>query len=136
MNVVLMNEEKISEMRQRFSELDIEDKGKLSRQNVADILSTESEQIERLMVTLLFGKYDKNEDQFIDFEEFCEQFEIEIESEMNSVGGFVMEQLSKVPSVGDKFAFENLSVEVTKTDERRAEEIIVKVSKKLQEDEE
>ncbi len=72
----------------------------------------------------------------MDFEEFCEHFEIETETEMNSVGGFVMEQLSKVPSEGDKFTFENLSVEVTKTDERRAEEIIVKILEKPQEDEE
>lgn len=72
----------------------------------------------------------------MDFEEFCEHFEIEIETEMNSVGGFVMEQLSKVPDVGDKFTFENLSVEVTKADERRAEEIIVKVSEKQSKNEE
>ncbi len=70
----------------------------------------------------------------MDFEEFCERFEIAIETEMNSVGGFVMEQLSKVPEVGDKFSFENLDFEVIETDERRAVKVNVLVRKK-QEDE-
>ena len=61
----------------------------------------------------------------MDFEEFCEYFEIETETEMNSVGGFIMEKLSKVPEVGDKFKFENLSFEVTQTDERRASKVTV-----------
>lgn len=61
----------------------------------------------------------------MDFEEFCEYFNIEIETEMNSVGGFVMEQLGKVPQVGDKFKFEALEVEVTETDEKRASLITV-----------
>ncbi len=61
----------------------------------------------------------------MDFEEFCEHFEIETETEMNSVGGFVMEKLSKVPEVGDKFKFEHLSFEVTETDERRASKVTV-----------
>ena len=48
---------------------------------------------------------------------------------MNSVGGFVMERLSKVPEKGDKFTFENLSITVTQTHEKRAEKIVVKVEK-------
>ncbi len=63
----------------------------------------------------------------MDFEEFCEFFKIKIQTEMNSVGGFVMEQLSKVPEKGDKFQFENLFVTVTQTREKRAEKIIVTV---------
>lgn len=66
----------------------------------------------------------------MDFEEFCEYFEIETETEMNSVGGFVMEQLGKVPQVGDRFVFKNISVEVTETDERRASLIKVSVTEK------
>lgn len=61
----------------------------------------------------------------MDFEEFCEYFNIETETEMNSVGGFVMEQLGKVPEVGDKFTFETFEVEVTETDEKRASLITV-----------
>ncbi|MBQ7129320.1 MAG: HlyC/CorC family transporter, partial [Clostridia bacterium] len=65
----------------------------------------------------------------LDFEEFCEFFKIKTETEMNSVGGFVMERLSKVPEKGDKFTFENLSITVTQTHEKRAEKIVVKVEK-------
>jgi len=66
----------------------------------------------------------------MDFEEFCEHFEIETETEMNSVGGFVMEQLSKVPEVGDKFEFLHLEFEVVETDERRAVKVNVLVNEK------
>lgn len=72
----------------------------------------------------------------MDFDEFCEFFNIETESEMNSVGGFVMEQLEKVPEVGDKFTFETLNVEVTETDERRASLITVTVTEEVKETEE
>ena len=65
----------------------------------------------------------------MDFEEFCDYFNIETETEMNSVGGFVMEQLAKVPEVGDKFTFETFEVEVTETDEKRASLITVTVQK-------
>lgn len=65
----------------------------------------------------------------MDFEEFCDYFNIETETEMNSVGGFVMEQLGKVPEVGDKFTFETFEVEVTETDEKRASLITVTVQK-------
>ena len=65
----------------------------------------------------------------MDFEEFCEYFKIETETEMNSVGGFVMEQLGKVPEKGDKFTFENLEMEVIETDEKRASLITVTVQK-------
>ena len=61
----------------------------------------------------------------MDFEEFCEFFQIEIETEMNSVGGFVMEQLGKVPEINDTFSYENLDVLVTETDEKRASLITV-----------
>ncbi len=64
----------------------------------------------------------------MDFEEFCEYFGLEIETEMNSVGGFVMERLGKVPEKGDKFDYENLSITVMETDEKRASLIKVVVS--------
>lgn len=70
----------------------------------------------------------------MDFEELCEYFKIETETEMNSVGGFVMEQLGKVPEVGDSFTFENLNVKVTETDEKRASLITVYVEKESEEE--
>lgn len=44
-----------------------------------------------------------------------------------TVNGWVMDNLGKIPEVGDKFEYENLTVEVTGTDGRRASEIILTV---------
>lgn len=66
-----MDNSKIDMFREQFRELDLMDDGKLTRENVAEILSNESEEIEKLMVTLLFEEYDLNKDGFIDFDEFC-----------------------------------------------------------------
>ena len=65
------DQSKIDFFRQQFVELDLEEDGKLTRENVAQILANESEQLERIMVTLLFEKYDVNHDGLIDFDEFC-----------------------------------------------------------------
>ena len=59
------------------------------------------------------------------FEDFCEMFEIEAESESVSVGGWVMEQLGKMPEEGDKFTFENLDITITETDSHRVTKIKV-----------
>ena len=67
----LADQEKIDAFREQFIELDLEEDGKLTRENVAQILANESEQLERIMVTLLFEKYDINHDGLIDFDEFC-----------------------------------------------------------------
>lgn len=53
------------------------------------------------------------------FDDFCELFEIKAETESVSVGGWVMEQLGKIPEVGDKFEFENLDITITETDSHR-----------------
>ncbi len=50
-------------------------------------------------------------------------FSDEVLDENATVNGWVMDNLGKVPEVGDTFEFENLSVEVLKTDGRRAAEI-------------
>ncbi len=59
------------------------------------------------------------------FEDFCEMFEIEAESESVSVGGWVMEQLGKMPEDGDEFSFENLDITITETDSHRVTKIKV-----------
>lgn len=59
------------------------------------------------------------------FEDFCEMFEIEAETESVSVGGWVMEQLGKMPEEGDKFSFENLDITITETDSHRVTKIKV-----------
>lgn len=66
-------------------------------------------------------------DASLDFDEFCEHFEINCETENNSTGGWVMEQLSKIPETGDSFSYENLQIEITETDTHRVLTIKVKV---------
>ncbi len=68
----------------------------------------------------------------LDFDEFAEKFQVEFETEMNTLGGFVMERLGKIPEVNDSFEFENLAIKVIETDEKRASklEITIKDTKK------
>ncbi len=61
----------------------------------------------------------------MNFEDFCDELDMELESESVSVGGWVMEQLGRIAEVGDRFDFENLHVTVTGTDERRVTSIEV-----------
>lgn len=70
----------------------------------------------------------------MNLDDFCEEFDIETESDSVSVGGWVAEQIGNIPDVGDSFNFENLTVTVTETDSHRA--AMVKVEKQLVEREE
>ena len=72
----------------------------------------------------------------MEFDEFCEFFQFISDADVNSVGGFVLEQLGKVPEVDDEFVFENLEVKVTETDEKRASVIHVLVNDPEETDEE
>ena len=54
-------------------------------------------------------------------------FGIKAESESNTVGGWIMDELRRIPAKGDMFEFENLKVRITKADERMAIECIVEV---------
>ena len=76
-------------------------------------------------------------DASISFDDFCEQFDIEdMEADSVSLGGWIMEQLDKIPDAGDKFEYENLSIMVKETDSHRVTfaEVIVN-EKPIPEDE-
>lgn len=60
-------------------------------------------------------------------DKILEFFNINEEYDANSVSGFVIQELGKIPEEGDHFTYENLSITVTKTDSRRVLEINVKV---------
>ena len=62
-----------------------------------------------------------------DIDKLLELFDLEEdeESTATSVGGWVLEQFQHIPSEGDRFVYEGLSVLVTKTDMRRVLEIEV-----------
>ncbi len=53
------------------------------------------------------------------FEEFCEFFELECDSESISLGGWIMEQLGRIPSTRDKFSYEHLDFIIEESDTRR-----------------
>ena len=61
----------------------------------------------------------------MDFDDFCEYFSIDAESESTSLSGWVMEKLEKVPEKGESFDYENMTVTVAKVDNHRIEEVKV-----------
>ena len=71
----------------------------------------------------------------VNIEDFCEFFELshetEEEAESVSLGGWVMEQLGKVPEEGDCFAYEALEITVAETDFHRVAFVNVKCNKPL-----
>ncbi|MBR3934672.1 MAG: HlyC/CorC family transporter [Clostridia bacterium] len=70
-----------------------------------------------------------------DLDTFLKFFDIGNDEENMSVNGWVMDELGKIPEVGDKFSFENLDVTVTETDDRRVVEIEVLVNEVEEEEE-
>ena len=56
-----------------------------------------------------------------------EEFDIRLETDESSLGGWVMKELDKIPEEGDSFIYDNVEVVVTKTDAKRVEEIEVTV---------
>lgn len=65
-------------------------------------------------------------DASVDFEDFCEFFGISDETEMVSLGGWLSEQLGKIPERGDYFEYGNLSVRILAVEGHRVEQISVK----------
>ncbi len=60
--------------------------------------------------------------------DFCDYFDIdEIESDSQTVGGWVMDMLGKVPVANDMLVYENLTITVVKTEFRRITELHVAV---------
>ncbi|MBQ7499360.1 MAG: HlyC/CorC family transporter [Clostridia bacterium] len=70
-----------------------------------------------------------------DLDDLFELLDIEDELDIPSVSGWVIEELKKVPDVGDSFTYENLLVTVTKCDNKHVLEIIVKVLPVSEDDE-
>lgn len=61
--------------------------------------------------------------------DFCDEFGVEIESESaSSVSGWLMEELDKLPVMGDSFSYDHLDIKVSETDAHRATYIRVTVN--------
>ena len=71
----------------------------------------------------------------VNIDDFCEFFELsretEEEAESVSLGGWVMEQLGKVPEEGDAFSYEELDITVAETDFHRVSFVSVRCNKPL-----
>ena len=100
-------------------------------QLVGDIWDEHDEVVEE------FKELDENNfiiDCNMNLDDFCEEFDIEVESDSVSVGGWVAEQIGNIPDVNDTFTFENLVVTVTEVDSHRA--ATIKVEKQDESEEE
>ncbi len=69
-------------------------------------------------------------------DDFCTQFDVEIETETISLSGWVTEQLAKIPDVGDSFDYLNLSIRVIETESHRVNEVEVIVNETEESEEE
>ena len=61
-----------------------------------------------------------------DVEELFEHFDLKCDVEQNTVNGWAMEQLEKIPEVGDFFEDNNLHVLIKETDGRRVTKVLVR----------
>lgn len=77
-------------------------------------------------------------DASVNYDDFCDYFNFESDEEIDSVsvGGWVMEQLGKIPEKDDSFEAAHLAVVVTEVDSHRVTQIKVTVSELEQEDDE
>lgn len=65
-----------------------------------------------------------------DLDDFFDRFEIEVDDPDNqpqTLNGWVMKMLEKLPEAGDSFTYKNISVEVVSISEKRVEEVHVTV---------
>ena len=77
-------------------------------------------------------------DCMVNLDDFTRFFDVEIESDSISLGGWITEMLEKIPVSGDAFEFENLSVTVTELDSHRvafAEVLKTETGKNAEEEE-
>ncbi len=58
-------------------------------------------------------------------EDLCEMFEIDQDTDASTINGWIVENIDKIPEVGDSFELDNLLVTVAKTENRRATEVLV-----------
>lgn len=63
-----------------------------------------------------------------DVERLTKELCYDIDTESTTISGWVLEQLDRMPTVGDTFTYENLDIKVTKTDAQRVLEIEIVVN--------
>jgi len=73
-------------------------------------------------------------DATVTLDDFCDYFDVKSDSESVSLGGWVMEQLQRIPQEGDAFDYEHLHIVAAKVDEHRVEAVTVTVGDKPEEE--
>jgi len=63
----------------------------------------------------------------VSLDDFCDQFDVECDSESVSLGGWIMEQMGRISKQGDHFTYRNLFITVTKLNDHRIESAQTKV---------
>ena len=71
----------------------------------------------------------------VQLDDFSDRFDIKTESDSVSLGGWVMEQLGKIPAKGDTFEYENLIVTVADVDAHRVAFVNVVITPKKEDEE-
>ncbi len=71
----------------------------------------------------------------LNFDDFCNFFELKIEAESISLGGWIMEILGKMPEEGDLLEYENVTVKILQTDGQRITRAEARVTPKEDTDE-
>lgn len=72
----------------------------------------------------------------VTLDDFCDFFDVETDSESVSLGGWIMDQMQRIPEKGDRFTYENLTITATEIDDHRIEWVTVEVAPKEDEEEE
>ena len=72
----------------------------------------------------------------VTLDDFCDFFDVESDSESVSLGGWIMDQMQRIPEKGDQFTYENLTITATEIDDHRIEWVTVEVAPKADEEEE
>ena len=72
----------------------------------------------------------------MNFDDFCDEFDLDRDEETDSVsvGGWITEQLGKIPSRSDRFDYKNIHVIVTETDSHRVVKAKVLVFEKTEDE--
>ena len=66
----------------------------------------------------------------VTLDDFCDFFDVKSDSESVSLGGWIMDQMQRIPEKGDRFTYENLTITATEIDDHRIEWVTVEVAPK------
>lgn len=72
----------------------------------------------------------------VTLDDFCDFFDVKSDSESVSLGGWIMDQMQRIPEKGDRFTYENLTITATEIDDHRIEWVTVEVAPKEENEEE